>query len=340
MRNMMFQTSDQYAPYTGVAITSILESNRDVQDMRFFIFGEAISQDNQEKFRELEKRYGCQVELIDAAPIVAHLLSQNAGMYRDSFASYFKDFAPNILKERYPEMSRLVFFEADMLMPGDLTELFTMDLKGKAMAMALCPTHKGNMRAMGLDPDKGFYNAGMMVIDLDAWKSHDCERRLMDCWQENKDFFFGTDEGCMNLALHDDVLLLPLKYDYFTPLDTIGVDALLKIYDCEETGYYSRREILATQGRAAVYHCFRSFCLRPWEKGNTHPQREMWMDYLNRSPWKGMELRVSPQPLSLKMQRWAYRLLPRPLYIKLHRAMLDRFFKENHAKVRGMRREA
>jgi lipopolysaccharide biosynthesis glycosyltransferase len=88
--------------------------------------------------------------------------------------------APLLLPELIPpDVPRVLFLDADMLVLDDIGPLWTLDLAGRALAAAvdpaipLCHSPRGVPRAAarGIPPHTPYFNAGVMLVDLDAWRS-------------------------------------------------------------------------------------------------------------------------------------------------------------------------
>lgn len=87
--------------------------------------------------------------------------------------------APIILGEVLgPEVDRVLFLDADLLVVGDVSPLGRVDLYARPfgavqdMAVPYLGSARGVPRPMlgSADPASPYFNAGVMVIDLDAWR--------------------------------------------------------------------------------------------------------------------------------------------------------------------------
>ena len=64
---------------------------------------------------------------------------------------------------------------------------------------------------------------------------------------------------------------------------------------------------------------------RPWEADNIHPQTGLFDHYLRMSPWRDYVKQPKKRDRMFQIQRKLYELLPRPLYIPIHKAVLNRY---------------
>jgi lipopolysaccharide biosynthesis glycosyltransferase len=86
--------------------------------------------------------------------------------------------APLLLPQLLPDVGRVLFLDADLLVLADVEALWRHDLAGRALAAATdpaipqCRSPRGvkQWRARGIPPHTPYFNAGVMLIDLDTWR--------------------------------------------------------------------------------------------------------------------------------------------------------------------------
>src|ERR1700754_1405959 len=97
--------------------------------------------------------------------------------------------------------------DVDTLVLGDLGELFTLDLGGRVLAAAIEPSDPtlGSPRGLehhaevGLPPDLPYFNAGVLVIDLDRWRADEVGVRAVEHvrrWAPDR-----MDQDALNVAV-------------------------------------------------------------------------------------------------------------------------------------------
>jgi lipopolysaccharide biosynthesis glycosyltransferase len=107
---------------------------------------------------------------------------------------------------------RIVYLDSDLVVLGDLARLASVELGGKTVGAVTdfairrwdgprtCEALKSQAQATG----RGYFNAGVLVIDLDAWRG----RRVRDVacrfLNENLDRIHCWDQDALNQALADD----------------------------------------------------------------------------------------------------------------------------------------
>lgn len=123
--------------------------------------------------------------------------------------------APNSLERHTP---RLVYLDADMLMLGPIEDLWKIDLGSHVCACSqdmVVPTVSfkmgvRNARALGIDPQRPYFNAGVMLIDTAKWCKNEIAAKALDylrTYDEDVNLF---DQEALNVAV--DGNWLPLSY--------------------------------------------------------------------------------------------------------------------------------
>jgi lipopolysaccharide biosynthesis glycosyltransferase len=86
-----------------------------------------------------------------------------------------------------PECRRVLYLDCDLLVTGDLQDLLNTDLCGRMMAAASEPTLPVDanprtyerLRDPRLDPAMPYFNAGVLIIDLDIWRRANIGERAL-----------------------------------------------------------------------------------------------------------------------------------------------------------------
>jgi lipopolysaccharide biosynthesis glycosyltransferase len=109
--------------------------------------------------------------------------------------------APLLLPTVLPaHIGRVLFIDADMLVLDDISPLWHADLSGRAIgavtdaAIPLCRSPRGvkRWRERGIPADAPYFNAGVMLMDLRAWRERQITHRAIGYLRESSgavDFF-------------------------------------------------------------------------------------------------------------------------------------------------------
>ncbi|MCC8107604.1 MAG: glycosyltransferase family 8 protein [Planctomycetes bacterium] len=105
-----------------------------------------------------------------------------------SVATYLRFFAPSIFKQ----YDRMLYLDSDMIIFSDLGELYRTDLGGNILGachdvLSETAYREGTdpkeaayrKNVLGLEPEDGYFNAGMIVFDLNTMRELDIQSRLV-----------------------------------------------------------------------------------------------------------------------------------------------------------------
>lgn len=128
-----------------------------------------------------------------------------------SKAMYFRLFAPEFITG-----DRVIYLDSDVLVQHNLEALWRLDLEGHAVAAAteLGTGEGGNARyrevwqRQGLEPTLEHFNSGVLVIDLDYWRTHYVAARVFENIRAHTSDYRYPDQDGLNAVLADSWLKL------------------------------------------------------------------------------------------------------------------------------------
>lgn len=317
------QPDDNYAPYAGVAVTSIFENNKHFDEIHIYIVTLSMNEQNRNKYMSLAQRYGRKISFIDVEDIVAYFKEHNMPTYGGSYATYVKLFC---LSKFDPNIDRVIYIDADMIIEGKLDGLVTCDMGIAPCAMAVDRTCDFYKTSIGMEKDDLYFNAGLIVFNMYEWRKQQCEQQLREHIEKVRAIYPFCDQDLMNILFSRQTYKLPLKYNYNTDIVLYKEPwYYCAIYDTPNN-YYTLEELKEAGNDVVVYHCFESIAARPWVKDSSfpNPKKELWDNYLAKSEWKDFEGVTKEFPTYIKLQTVGYRVLPKKIYAFLCRKFLHK----------------
>lgn len=132
-----------------------------------------------------------------------------------SKSPYARFFIPEYL----PEVSRCIYLDTDLIVCSDLNNLQTLDLQGKSSACVVdggiaTPEQQLRLRTkLKLQNPLQYFNSGVILMDLDAWRHRDIQAKALDIANENYDLLDQMDQDALNMVLAGDWLSLDPKWN-------------------------------------------------------------------------------------------------------------------------------
>lgn len=274
MMNIVIATDNNFVQHCCVTITSVLCHNKDV---RFFLFTEGLTESNTELLkRQVEKMGG----LLDICLIDSKIVSKFpmppaiTGIPHITIATYYRLFVEMVLPKTE---DRVLYLDCDIAVTGDLTPFYETDLSNHALAVVYQNNEwsytYGSFKRLNIPEEEGYFNAGVLLINLDYWRKNNVTDRLFDFIKNNYSAISSHDQDVLNAVLYNEVLPVNYKWN-FTPL----------FYNRE--GLKFPNKVDYTKDEKAVVIHFVSVP-KPWECYCKHPQKEEYFKYLDMTPFKG-----------------------------------------------------
>jgi lipopolysaccharide biosynthesis glycosyltransferase len=327
--NIIYATDDNFVPFAGVSIFSLLYNNKNSKEINIYILDNNISEINKQLLRKTVESFGRSIDFFNVDKYMSKIKETGAREWSGSLSAYARLFIGEFFNETTTD--RVLYLDCDTIVNGDITELFTLDMSGYACG-AVCDYISSGIRLIdGLKLSDKYYNSGVMLIDINNWNSNHCQDRIINHMNNVQASYPYVDQDIINAVLHDDIYTLPIQYNVFPYYNYYGFDETCYIYDLNEENHYTKREYGAhlKDKEPVIIHYTKTFLGRPWEEGNNDELAVYWDKYYNLSLWKDIykkEIFVS-NPIA-KSQYWFSRHLNKKLYLNISRLFARRYMKK------------
>jgi lipopolysaccharide biosynthesis glycosyltransferase len=289
---------DNYAQHATVMLRSLLVANaRSAFDCFILVPGDFSSRPRIEaSLRDLPHGHPVFVAVDPAtfktAKVTGHI----------SLAAYYRLAIGELLP---PEIARVIYFDCDVIVKGDIGPIWSVDLGRHAVAATLDPlTVDGETvrRRLGFDDAKPYLNSGVMVIDLARWRARQIgARALAFCLAEPERLTY-WDQCAINHVLDGAFKLLDARWNFQSSMLTWDDE-----FGCTPDSVRAARA-------AAIVHFTTG--AKPWHYRCRHPLVDLYWAHLRPTAWRDYRppdrtpLNVMRRELSrLPLARAAYRQL-------------------------------
>lgn len=319
--NVLYQFNEKYAPYAGVSMTSLFENNKDLKDIKVYIFAENVAEYSINLFEKMALLYNREIYFIDTKEIIQEMLDLGIPKYRGSYTTNMKMFAPDYIEDK---TNRLLYLDSDTLVCGNLQEMIMLDMESKPVAMTLDSLGKKHKVLVGLRKEEDYYNGGVMLFDIQQWKESRCTERIAEYSKNVRAHFMCPDQDLINLALHGEIKKLGIEYN-FQPIHSVYTyEQYYKYFGYKN--YYSSQEISLALNNPRILHTFRYLGEFPWHKGTVHPHRVCFDKYMKISLWNDYKKELTERNgIVFRLERWLYSHLPREIFLPIFKACFDCF---------------
>lgn len=259
---IVFSANDYHAMLLGVALCSLFENKHGDYPVRVFVFDGGISAENKKRLGILEQNYGFSIMYATPDPS----LFVRVPIRDRPVAAYYRIVIARFLPA---DFRRVLYLDCDVMVRGDVAELFYFDLAGKTVAAVPdCFPEEQRKHLRHISGKDGVYfNSGVMLIDLDRWKRHDVERQLFSFIHEHPDKLKFDDQDPLNVVFREDYAALPTTYNVMA-----GAPA-------------------NPDGDPNPFVVHFSGGAKPWYLLSSLRYQGEWVDYANMTPWRDKKYR-------------------------------------------------
>lgn len=284
--NILLSTDNNYVMPTGVLMHSISINNKDV--LYYILVDEYFSNDSRDALTEIAIQYGNNISFF---PVKMEMLKSLPFGREDqpkhvSMATYYRLFISEILPK---EVHKIIYLDGDMIVRHSLEELWNIDLTNYAVGVVHDNDEEKHSARLPYTAEEGYFNAGMLLINLDYWREKNCFSTFMNFVENNQDIIKLHDQDVLNTIFHDKKKWLPMTYNFQTSYVLIP-----SWYECPER---DKEEAEKTMLNPTIIHFASND--KPWKITCFHPYTAVWRYYWRRSQWRNERL-IGEEPKNMK----------------------------------------
>lgn len=316
-------SDDRYAMPLAVTLHSALTRVSDETPVRVHIFDGGISEGNRRRVERVVRGARPTTELEWHTLDLKQLEGLRVVRWMTT-AAYMRLLIPEILEEEI-----VLYLDSDLLVRADLSPLVREARRSpEAAALAVGDFRHPDLGDvfgdqhcldLGVDPRGAYFNSGVLVIDLKAWRDLQVAERAISFVRENASIMRYHDQDALNVVLAGRWKQLDPRWNVMLLKLESYVAAEARSQD--ESDQAMRR--LTTD--ALVYHFIGQH--KPWVGSYQGSAREEYLQALRNAGWfqRDLEFLFWRANLSLSRVIWrAYRLLPERISSKVRSAILGR----------------
>jgi len=266
---------NNYAQHAAVTICSILENNISDRNYHFYLFSPDLAQEHMEKISNMISSYNQHFDEIatgnfDYIAFNEKVMQKYPNITFNASASFLKIIVEDYLPH---DVKKVISLDSDIIVLSDLAELYDIELD-KYMIGGVCEEiSKNHLKEIGFDPKDSYFNAGILLIDMEKWREERTGDTLMDIALSDKHKFTLYDQDVLNTHFKDNFYHLPSKFNQMVYM--FNSPALLsKInYKYKNTPGISREGIIHYTG------------IKPWKYECLHPYKDLYFKFLEKTAY-------------------------------------------------------
>ena len=182
------------------------------------------------------------------------------------------------------DINQLIWLDADMLVLGNLSDLWEHGFEnshilavkdhlvsrlGSKFGVAGCDELK-------IDEDSPYFNAGVMVIDLQRWRQDDVSNQAMEYLKRFRDRVFFLEQEALNAVLAGKWLPIDDSWNWNTAAEQKRMTRSKQMGKFGDGIQNSFPHIFHFTGK-----------IKPWLYLGTQTHQELWYEYVDKTAWAG-----------------------------------------------------
>ena len=305
---ILYSSSDSYAFLTGISILSLLENNKECQDLNIYIMDNAISAENKQKLLQVVNGYGRELTFVPM-PDIEKMTGQSIDTRRWNISTFGRLYMASALPE---DVHKVLNIDCDTIVLDSLEELWATDLTGKICGGMPEYMNDRYRRNIGMKNGAMYFNGGIIMLNLDEVRKQNYEQKFSACIAKYGDSLAYLDQDVLNgVVPQEEMMALPMRYNAVSLYFYADFEQVAKIRRAKP--FYSKREFEETVTNPAILHFTTCFLdgLRPWIEGNRHPYLCEFLRYKSMSPWKDQPLLKDERNVLIKLRSKIIHAAPR-----------------------------
>jgi lipopolysaccharide biosynthesis glycosyltransferase len=256
-------TDNNFVQHCSIMLVSLLTNNKNVN---VHILTEGLSIENESIIRtEIENKGGkLSIYKVDSTILSHFPMPKDSNLSHISVATYYRLLITSVLPST---IQKIIYLDCDIIVRNSIEELWDTNLDGFAIAAVKQAGYIDQCWRLKYPEKYGYFNAGVLLINLDYWRKNDISNKLVEYLVNNYDKVVYHDQDAMNSVLHDKCLELSCKWN----MTTLYFDfSTLLMFDRDKNGkiindYKAYKEILpAERKNPTVIHYVSK--PKPWQK--------------------------------------------------------------------------
>jgi lipopolysaccharide biosynthesis glycosyltransferase len=283
---------DEYVAHGATMLHSLLSRHRDIDVQIHFMHGPDISTRQERQLAEMVVREAGEISFLRVPD------GWLEGVPTKGFtgtATWYRIFLP----EMRPEIDRMIYLDADLLVLDSLVPLFEIDLQANwvgAVTNVFQWNHVHRPVGLGLSGTHVYFNAGVLLMDLERMRRDNRTDALLKYATENAAQIEWRDQDALNVVLGERRLPLHPRWNVMNSFRWRTADEVFGPGAAAE----ARRN-------PAIRHFEGPDENKPWHYLCQSDLQRLYFAHRRKTPWPRVRRKgITPRNVARRMRRRLY----------------------------------
>jgi lipopolysaccharide biosynthesis glycosyltransferase len=262
----------------AVTIHSALVNLKNKPKIALFIIDGGISQRSKQRI----------IKSLDSQQVDVSWVQPNPGLIENlkverhlTIVTYYRLLIPQVIPQHF---KKAIYLDSDMVIKGDLEQLWNIDI-GDNYVLAVQDDNQRyirmsgglrNYQELGINPDYKYFNAGLLVINLEKWRTDHIPLKVIEYLERNKDYVRDHDQDGLNGVLVGQWGELDPRWNQMPRIYA---------YSSWQDSPYDEALYSELLHNPHIIHF--TTPPKPWQRGCEHPNTNLFFQYLDQTAWSG-----------------------------------------------------
>lgn len=304
MIHIAFNIDNNYVQHCAVTMVSLFKNNPEEQ-FTIHIVSDGLADEGKTALCQLAESYRSTVRYYSPDPEALKGFTIRKFSKRISMATYYRCILADLLPQN---LDKVLYLDCDIVVTGNISPFWNtpIDHTGVAAVEDTGCREAQRYEILQYPMQDSYFNAGVLLINLDYWRRHQVGQACISYFHTYPERILFNDQDLLNSILHDQKELVGLEWNV-------------------QDGFYRNTTAFGQEWHKDHAHVLKHPTIlhytnrKPWNYDSQHPLRNLYFDYLDLTPWKGVR---PDKNLKNRLKRF-FRLLPfytglrKPKYINL-----------------------
>jgi len=207
---IFFATDDNYLPYLDVAIRSLIANASKEYKYTINILNTGLQAHNIDIVKQSETD-DVTINFRDITNDITAIKDKLKGLYHFSVEMYYRLFIENI----FPQYDKVIYLDCDIVVLGDISKLYNIDLEGNWLAGVTCHIVKEHevfskyvKASTGIDPIN-YINSGILLMNMKKLREVNLAEQFMYVLSTYNVDVIDPDQAYINFLCRGHIKYLP-----------------------------------------------------------------------------------------------------------------------------------
>lgn len=271
---IVFATNNAYAPFASVTINSLIQNASEDYFYDIYVFHTELSEYNI-SILETMKGENYKVKCLCVERFIEREMKYMYTNFHFSKEMFYRILIPSILHQ----YDRAIYLDCDIVVLGDISEFYNIDLEGNIIAGANDIMHGVSKsyvtEELGIDTSK-YINSGVLIIDSKAFRENNIKEKCFAELKVRTELRY-PDQDIINLACAGKIKYLHRKWNYIWHYHIIRDNPSLNLPPEEQKQYLEDAKDIK------ILHYTSS--IKPWKNKNAELSKYFW-EYVEGCPFE------------------------------------------------------